>query len=80
MIFFMESFMSIVYYKLLDLLNRRGLKKGDLIQMADVSNNVIAKLAKNRIVTTDTIDRICAALQCQPGDIMEWIPDEEKTE
>ena len=24
------------------------------------------------------IDRVCEVLECQPGDIMEWVPDEEK--
>ena len=72
--------MGIYYYKLFDLLNRRGLKKGDLIKMANVSNVTVWKLANNRIVQTDILDKICRALNCQPGDIMEWLPDEEKME
>ncbi|MDP4120342.1 MAG: helix-turn-helix transcriptional regulator [Bacillota bacterium] len=67
--------MSIFYYKLFDLLNRKNLKKGDLMKMANISNATMAKLAKNKIVQTDIIDRICVTLNCQPGDIMECIPD-----
>lgn len=69
--------MSIKYYKLFDLLNRKGLKKGDLMKMADISSPTMAKLAKNEIVQTDIISRICKALNCQPGDIMEYVPEEE---
>ena len=70
--------MGIYYYKLFDLLNRRGLKKGDLIKMAGISNTTVAKLANNKIVQSDIIEKVCLALNCQPGDIMEIIPDEEK--
>ena len=70
--------MGIYYYKLFDLLNRRGLKKGDLIKMANISNATLAKMASNKVVQTDIIDKICIALNCQPGDIMESIPGEEK--
>lgn len=68
--------MGIYYYKLFDLLNRKGLKKGDLIKMTNMSSATVAKLANNKVVQTDVINRVCAALECQPGDIMEFIPDE----
>ena len=64
--------MSIYYYKLFDLLNRRGLKKGDLIKMAKISNTTVAKLASNKTVQTNIIEKVCVALDCQPGDILEY--------
>lgn len=67
--------MGIFYYKLFDLLNRRGLKKGDLMEMASISSPTMAKLAKNEVVQTDIINRICKALDVQPADIMEYLPD-----
>lgn len=69
--------MGIYYYKLFDLLNRRNLKKGDLMELAHIANKTVSKLASNRVVQTDVLDRVCAALECQPGDIMEWIADPE---
>lgn len=69
--------MSIKYYKLFDLLNRKDLKKGDLMKMAGISSPTMAKLSKHEIVQTDIISRICKALNCQPGDIMEYVPEEE---
>ena len=70
--------MGIYYYKLFDLMNRKGLKKGDLMEMAQISSATMAKLSKNKVMQTDIIERMCKALDCQPGDIMERIPDEDE--
>lgn len=64
----------IKYYKLFDLLQRRGLKKTDLLKLVGISSPTLAKLSKGESITTDIICRICAALDVQPGDIMEYIP------
>ena len=60
------------YYKLFDLLNRRGLKKTDLIYLDKISSPTLAKLSKGETVSSDIIDRIFDALDCQPEDIMEF--------
>lgn len=60
----------IKYYKLFDLLNRRGMKKSDLLAMT--SSKTIAKLSKGENINTNIIDKICDFLNCQPGDIMEY--------
>ena len=69
--------MAIKYYKLFDLLNRRGLKKTDLIKIANISSPTLAKISKGETIQTDIIERICSALDCQPGDIMEYISEEK---
>ena len=63
-----------MYYRLFDILQRRGLKKTDLLKLAGISAPTLAKLSKGETVTTEVIERICNALNVQPGDIME-IPD-----
>jgi len=60
----------IKYYKLFDLLARRGIKKTELLQI--VSSPTLAKLGKGEIVTTDVLNKICKFLDCQPSDIMEY--------
>ena len=67
----------IKYFKLFDLLNRKGLKKTDLTEVAGITSPTIAKLSKGAIITSETIDKICKGLNCQPGDIMEYVPDAE---
>ena len=67
--------MPIRYYRLFDLLNRKGLKKTDLLSIADISSPTLAKLSKGDTVTTEIIDKICKALDVHPGDIMEYVED-----
>lgn len=70
--------MAICYYRLFDKLNRSGLKKTDLKnEPVKLSPATLAKLSRNEIVTTEIINRICEFLECQPEEILEWIPDKE---
>ena len=65
----------ITFYRLWDKLNRSGMKQKDLKEI--LSPAPINKLRKNQIVTTDTIDKICIYLNCQPEDILEFEPEQE---
>ena len=59
----------------------RDLKKKDLCKMAHVSAASLTKMKNNGSVTTDVISRICAALECDTSDIMEYVEDDiNKTE
>jgi DNA-binding Xre family transcriptional regulator len=53
------------------------MKKGDLLEQARLNWPTLSKLSKGRTIQTDILDRICAALNCQPGDIMEYIPEQD---
>ncbi len=44
------------------------------ITMANVS---ILKNGKAKAFRLDTLNKICRALSCQPGDLLEFVPDEE---
>ncbi len=68
----------ISYKPLLKLLIDRDLKKHDLINLADLSKATIAKLSKNEYVSLEVIDRLCLALNCQPGDLLEYIPNNQE--
>ena len=43
--------------------------KTDLIEMAGISTNILAKLTKGEFISMDSIQRICKALNCDVGDI-----------
>lgn len=66
----------ITFYRLWDKLNRFGMKQKDLKEI--LSPATVNKLRKNEIVTTDTINKICIYLDCQPEDILEFEPEPEK--
>ena len=63
------------YYKLFIMLDKKGMKRTDLLQV--VSSVTLAKLGKGESVTTDILCKICDFLDCQPGDIMEYIPEKK---
>ncbi len=71
--------MAITYRKLFHLLLDRNIKKGELQEKAGVTASIMARLAKDETVKSDTIGKICEALDCQPGDIMEYIPNHTST-
>ena len=70
---------SIRFFKLFDMLARMGYKKTDLKTEIGLSSTTIAKISKGESVTTDTILRICERFDVQPGDIMEYVPDEDQS-
>ncbi|CEI83095.1 transcriptional regulator [Oceanobacillus oncorhynchi subsp. incaldanensis] len=45
------------------------------ITMANLS---ILKNGKAKAIRFSTLEKICEALECQPGDILEYVPDEEE--
>lgn len=69
--------MAVSYKKLWKLLIDRDMKKKDLREAANISPSLIAKMGRNENVTTEVLSRICAALKCDIGDIMEMVEDEE---
>ena len=67
----------IVYDKLGDYLKSQNMKYIDLQNALGLSPSMTAKFTKNRIISTDTLNKVCEYLQVQPNEIMEWIPDSE---
>ena len=47
---------------------------------AGISVNMPTKFSKNKPMNTEIIDKVCAFLKVQPGDIMEWIDESEQKE
>ena len=69
--------MRISYNPLWKLLIDRGMNKKDLRELSGISTSSIAKLGKGENITTDVLLKICTALNCQIGDILETITDED---
>ena len=64
--------MAVTYTKLWHILIDRDMKKKDLQAAAGLTNPVMLKLRNNQNITTETIGKICKALNCQADDIMEF--------
>ena len=57
----------------------KNMNKQRLREQAEISSASIAKLGRGDNVTTEVLLKICKTLNCQPGDIMEMVADENKS-
>jgi putative transcriptional regulator len=67
--------MAISYNKLWKLLIDKNMKKKDLQRLSGVSSATITKLGRNENVNTEILQKICAVLNCDICDVMEFTPD-----
>lgn len=69
--------MAVNYVKLWKLLLDKKLKRVDLKTLAGISNNTLAKLGKDEYVSMESMDKICCALDCNIGDVMDIVHNKE---
>ncbi len=72
--------MGVSYKKLWKLLIDRDMKKKELCKAADVSASSVAKMGRGETISMDVIVRICHALECNIGDVMDVIPCHDNPE
>jgi putative transcriptional regulator len=60
------------------MLVKRGVKLSELAEAIDITlpNLSILKTNKAKAIRFSTLESICRELDCQPGDLLEFIPDE----
>ena len=68
--------------KLDDLLHERRMTLTELAERVDITlaNLSILKTGKARAIRFSTLEAICAALDCQPGDLLQFVPDSGASE
>jgi DNA-binding Xre family transcriptional regulator len=71
--------MVISYKKLWKLLIDKDIKKKDLCSLAGISPATVTKMGKGGHITTEVLLKICTALECGVGDIIEIVPDISRT-
>ncbi len=72
--------MAVSYCKLWKLLIDKKIRTGDLRKISGVSPNTMTKLRRDEPVMLNVLDKICSTLGCNYGDIMDYIPDKERSE
>ena len=60
-------------------LAKKKMRSGELAERIGITpaNLSVLKTGKAKAIRFTTLDAICKELDCQPGDILEYIPDEE---
>lgn len=70
--------MSVCYDKLWKILIDKRMNRTDLKERAGISFNVLAKMGKGKTVSLESLYKICMVLNCNIGDIMEFISEVDK--
>lgn len=70
--------MAVQYNRLWKLLIDKKMKKSALTELADVSSSTIAKLNRDEYVSLEVLERICRALRCDIGDVVELTEESAK--
>ena len=64
--------MPIKYDKLFALMKEKGLTTYKIRQQNIISQSALTAIKNGKGITTDTVAKLCKALNCQPGDILEY--------
>lgn len=70
----------IVYKGILEQLSAAGWSTYRLQKEKIISNGTIIQIRTGKPISTTTIDTICSLLDCQPGDLMEYVPEQQDGE
>jgi len=70
--------MPVSYNKLRKLLIDHGMSQAQLRRLANIAPNTMTKLRRNEPLNLAVLGRICQVLECDFGDIMQYIPEQTK--
>lgn len=70
--------MAVSYNRLWKLLVDKKMSKADLRKTAGLAPNTMTKLRRDEPVAMTVLDKICETLNTDYGDIMQYMPDDEK--
>ncbi len=70
-------YIAIKFDKLFSLMKKRGLSTYRIRKENIISQSALTSLNNDKGVTTNTINKLCKILNCQPGDIMEYVDEDD---
>ena len=65
-------------FDIIEALREKGYRSTRIRNEKILSESTMQKFRTGEMVSTDNIERLCKLLGCQPGDIIEYVPDEEE--
>lgn len=68
---------KVIYEKLIAKMEQEGLTTYKIRKEKIISESTLQNIREGKRITTDSVAALCGALNCQPGDILEYIPDEK---
>ncbi len=70
--------MAISYNKMWKLLIDKKMSHADLRKAANIAPNTMTKLRRDEPVNLAVLGRICAVLNCDFGELIQYVPEDEK--
>lgn len=70
--------MAVNYERLNNVLKDKNMTMSELRKKADIAPNTMTRIRKNEEVSLDVLGRMCGILNVNFGDIVDYIPDENK--
>ena len=70
--------MEVSYKGLWKLLIDKDLKKKDLVTKAGISQSSVAKMSRGETISLDILLKICEALECNIGDLVDAVPSKDE--
>ena len=69
--------MAVSYKRLFHILIDKNMTTSQLQRLAGYSANISTRLKNNNYVSLESIEKICTALDCSIGDVVEFIPEDK---
>ena len=72
-----------IRFRVYEMMARRGIKtRKQLAASASIHQTHIGRIIDGRVkrIDVETLDGLCRALQCQPSDLLEYVPDTQQAE
>ena len=70
--------MAVQYNRLWKLLIDKKMNRTELKDASGISFNVLAKMGRNEFVSMESLMKICATLNCNVGDIVDFLQESEE--
>ena len=67
--------MALCYKKLWKLLSDKDMTRASLREASGIAPATISKMSRGESVGANVLERICASMQCNIGDIVDYVPD-----
>lgn len=74
----MDGNIILNYNKLWKLMIDKNINKTQLHEKAQISTNAVAKMSRNETVSLETLAKVCYALDCGIGDVVEIVLEERR--
>lgn len=70
--------MALCYKKLWKLLIDKDMTRASLREATGIAPATISKMSRGESVGANVLERICASMQCNIGDIVDYVPDVDR--